>query len=472
MRKNILLIISALLLVSIFGCTSNNNNVKVYENTEDIDTSHDEQSITAVITDIDLEDNIICFLNCKNGESNQFIYHGGVSVTNTYGDEIGIDNISNGSVVDVAYYSDTNKIVSIKLNSSVTILKKISKLSVDTQNLKATYKGTSCPVSEFIVAFDGSVPLNVMEINTEDQVTLYIYGGKLVSVVVDVGHGYVRLKNQDTYVGGMVEIGYDVIVPVTNDMLLAVREGKYTLRINKGSYSNTKQIEVTKDNETVVDLSDIAVPSGTVTFDINPAESDVYVNDKKIDGYTYNNSYGSYSVKVTAEGYKTFTGSFRISEPVKSFTINMTKLDEEDEKDSTDTTTENPNSTTDPNSTTGSDGTTESPDDTGSTDTKTGTSTDDGTDKPTTDSTSTSTETGETTDNTITIKTPVGVGVYLDGDYVGLAPVTFPKVVGTHTITLYKKGYLIKSYTIQATNNGKDDEHSFAALTSLLDIIE
>jgi len=62
--------------------------------------------------------------------------------------------------------------------------------------------------------------------------------------------------------------------------------------------------------------------------------------------------------------------------------------------------------------------------------------------------------------------------VYVDGDYVGLAPVTFPKVVGTHTITLYKTGYLIKSFTITAADNGENDEHTFPELTSVFDALE
>ena len=69
----------------------------------------------------------------------------------------------------------------------------------------------------------------------------------------------------------------------------------------------------------------------------------------------------------------------------------------------------------------------------------------------------------------ITIKEPAGVGVYLDGDYVGIAPVSFKKTAGTHTITLYKAGYLIKSYTIQAVHDGTDDEYSYADLISVLD---
>ena len=226
-----------------------------------------------------------------------------------------------------------------------------------------------------------------------------------------------------------------------------------------------------------MDLSDIAIPTGMVTFDITPSGSEIYINGDKIEGYTYSGRYGSYSIKITAEGYQTFSGSFRISEPVRTFTVNMTKLDDGDD-DKTETSTEN---------TTGTGGTTQGTDSTGANDTgtdSTETGTDTGTDGSTNDSTETTSsdskedssestaETGEKTDNTITVKAPTGVGVYLDGDYVGVTPVTFPKVAGTHTITLYKTGYLIKSYTIQAVDNGEDDEYSFAALVSLFDIVE
>ena len=72
----------------------------------------------------------------------------------------------------------------------------------------------------------------------------------------------------------------------------------------------------------------------------------------------------------------------------------------------------------------------------------------------------------------ITAKPYVAYNLYDEnGDYVGNSPVSFPKVVGTHTITLYKKGYLIKSYTIQATDDGKDMECKYAPLISLTDAI-
>ncbi len=454
MRKNLIILTILCLFLLLTGCRTETD-VKVYEDTEEVTVTHIEVERTAVVTGIDLETNIISFKDCMNSEDFELIYHGGVSVLNTYGRDIGIGGIGNGSVVDVFYYEDTEKIVSITTNDKTTVLKGITKFSADPDSGTAKYKGTTCSLWDDVVAYDGDTWLDIKEINTEDQVTLSIFGGKVVSVVIELGHGYVRLSNQDTYVGGMVEIGYDVIVPVTSDMLVAVREGKYTLRIYNGNYSDSKSIEVKKGKEVTVDLADIAIPTGTVTFNITPADATLYVSGEEQDDFVYTNLYGTYGIRVTCEGYNAFNGSFKISQPVNTFDIELKPNEDlEDTEEDTEETTEETEKTTE--TTEASDSTSED----GSSET-----TDDTTQKP-------GTEGSSTTGNTITVHGPAGAGVYVDGDYVGLAPVTFPKVVGTHTITLYKTGYLIKSYTITAADNGENDEHTFPELTSVFDALE
>lgn len=470
MRKKILFMILVTLFMVFTGCTDEGK-VRVYDDTEETVISHDECSMTAVLTGIDMEHNIISFMDCVTGGRQSLIYHGGVTVKNTFDTEIGINGLSCGMIVDVEYYADTGKLIGIVISDSSVVLKNISKFSADTEKNKAVYKGTSCAMSEYVLAFDGDSPLDIREINTEDQVTLYLYGDKLMSVVIELGHGYVRLENQDSYIGGMVEIGYDVIVPVTDNMLLTVREGDYTLRISKDGYSGSKAVKVVRGRETEVDLRDIAVPTGSVTFNVTPPEAVIYVSGNKIDGNVYTGLYGSYSVKVEAEGYQTFKGSFRIEDTVKSYTINLTKLEDGDDTSSTETSTDNSETgQTIGSETTGNTGT-----DTAGTGTETGTDTGSTTqtDSGSTEATTTaSTEDPASNGYVIKIKAPVGVGVYFDGDYVGKAPVSVPKVAGTHTITLYQTGYLIKSYTIQTTDDAKDDEYSFAALTTLLDLVE
>ena len=458
MRKKIIIMMFLLLCIAMTGCSSEGD-VKVYSDTEDVSNPHVEVSMTAVILSIDLEQNIIGFKDCRNQAEKELIYHGGVRITNSYDRELSINDLRAGSVVDVVYYEDTTKLVSITESSQASTISNIKKFSANKSQNKATYKGTSCSMSEGVVAInhDGSV-MDVSEVSTEDMVTLHMFGTKLVSVVVDEGHGYVRLSNQDSYVGGMIEIGYDVIVPVTNDMLLTVREGTYTLRVSKNGYSSSKKINVLKDSETFVDLSDIAIPEGTAVFEVYPTDARIYINGSKISGYTYTGNYASYGIKVEADGYKTYRGSFKINDTVNSYTINLVKTSGDEDDDTTETTqtsettedsqTEDNTQTTDEGSTT--DASTSSEDDTQAA----------------------TTESGVATGNVIKIKTPALASVYVDGDYVGVAPVTFEKVTGAHTITLYRSGYLIKSYTIYATDDGKDDEYSYPELTSLLDLID
>ena len=52
----------------------------------------------------------------------------------------------------------------------------------------------------------------------------------------------------------------------------------------------------------------------------------------------------------------------------------------------------------------------------------------------------------------------------MDGSYVGLAPVSFPKKAGSHVISLRRSGYQTRSYTIQVDEEEKDMELSFSEL--------
>ncbi|WP_026524548.1 PEGA domain-containing protein [Butyrivibrio sp. MB2005] len=59
---------------------------------------------------------------------------------------------------------------------------------------------------------------------------------------------------------------------------------------------------------------------------------------------------------------------------------------------------------------------------------------------------------------------PVGAEAYLDGNYLGIMPVTFAKTAGQHMVTLQKDGYETKSYTIQIDKEKTNVTYSFPDL--------
>ena len=63
------------------------------------------------------------------------------------------------------------------------------------------------------------------------------------------------------------------------------------------------------------------------------------------------------------------------------------------------------------------------------------------------------------------IECPEESEVYIDGIYVGIAPVTFVKPsAGSHVITLSRNGYITKSYTVYVYGDDRDVTLSFSDL--------
>ena len=65
------------------------------------------------------------------------------------------------------------------------------------------------------------------------------------------------------------------------------------------------------------------------------------------------------------------------------------------------------------------------------------------------------------------IDSPVGVEGYVDGNYLGIAPVDFAKEEGSYVISLRKTGCQTRSYTLQIDGEEKNVNYSFSELMSL-----
>ncbi len=67
----------------------------------------------------------------------------------------------------------------------------------------------------------------------------------------------------------------------------------------------------------------------------------------------------------------------------------------------------------------------------------------------------------------VRLDAPAGVEAYVDGSYVGILPVDFAKVPGSHVITLRLDGYRTRSYTVEIDSSEKDISFSFAELNAI-----
>jgi hypothetical protein len=415
----------------------------------------DEISMFAIVTNVDEVNGKITLQSVNYDTELVLNYNGGADVQDKYGDVLSISRLDLGTVADVVYDGNRNKLISLYVSSNEKVQKMehISGAQVDMLTNTVKINGTSYQMCAGVSAFSEDGELQVNEICSEDQISVWFYNDMVCSIYVELGHGYLRLEDYASYIGGMVEVGYDVIVPVTEDMLLTVREGDYTLRISKGDDAGTKKVTVVRNQEVTLSLADIAIEpkqTGSVLFMVTPGDASVYIDGKKVNTEgAVDIVYGKHSILIQADGYESYSANFNVNYAYKIKEYTLTPSD--------DSTTESTTSSSTTAATTQATTTTETTTETTTTESDTSTS---------------SSTTNKETANKVTVSSPSGASVYLDGEYIGVAPISFTKITGSHIITFSQTGYLSKSYTETFTDDGQDATLTYDALTSIASLIE
>lgn len=377
----------------------------------------------------------------------ELTYDGTVPFLNKYGNSITAAEIANGEVLDVVYSKHSGKINSVRISGQTWTMTNMTDYEIDSNRKIMTIMGETYQFGADMMAYSEDEPVRLMDITNIDTLTIKGYNRKVCSVIVEKGHGYLRIQNDAYFVGGWIEVGQKIIRPITEEMLLPVPEGRYKVRVTNRGYAGEDNVVIERDKETKLDLSKIEVEEvaiGHVQFELSPEFAQLYI-DGEITDYEDRVplEYGTHKIKVTAAGYESVETNIKIGNDYANVEIALDPLPEGEEEETTEGTT----------------GETTSPAGGQTTETQ-----------PSAEQTpeeSTTTEIPTISENKkIYVQSPEGVEVYLDGNYIGVAPISTNKVTGAHTITLSKTGFITKSYTIYVENDNNDVTLSFSELLS------
>lgn len=311
-----------------------------------------------------------------------------------------------GDVVEVTYIREIMRLNSMQQASQSFTIQETEKYDLNWDRQEVTIGKSHYRLPENVLIFSEGKQIATMDLNEVDILSFQGIGSSIYSIVVDKGHGYLNLDNEADFVDGFIEIGQSKITKITEDMLLTVPEGAYQVTISHNGGGGTKQVTIGRNQEVTLDIGDLEVVQaqyGSVLFSTDIDEASVYVDGRLISQVApITLQYGIHQVIVKAEGYETLTGYFKVNKPTQNVDLTLEKKEEETEK--------------------------------------------------------------ETKEYKVHINEPEGAEVYLDGNYIGIAPVSFKKEAGSHTITLRKSGYETRSYTISVDKEKKDSTFTFADL--------
>lgn len=433
------IIMSALLIT---GCTSQASNIGMAKDKTKnvVDTGFTVSTVgsydsadTAVVMSVDQQNNSVTLMNMDAGRQYTLYYDGTTYVTDKYNGPMTISQIRAGDVVDVNFLKGKRQIAGIQLSPKAWVYDNVENYDLGGINKTASIGSSTYSLPEDVVVLSEGRRTEVMDIVAQDKLAVRGIGHKIYSISVEKGHGYLRLKNDQALIGGWIEVGNTIIREITEDMLLVVPEGSYQVFLSNNGASCTKDIIVERDKEVVLDVGDLEVPqdkTGRILLSVTPDTAKVKIDNRAVDiSSAIELPYGIHQIQLEAEGYDSLMKYIQVgSEYAKiSFT-----LEEKKKEDDSSTISENSTETKKP----------EEKDDSSISDNALNTS----------------------SGNKVYIDAPKNVEVYVDSKYVGISPVSFKKIVGSHTVTLRKSGYKTKSYTIYLYNDGEDITYSFTDL--------
>lgn len=378
---------------------------------------------TAVIVKIDKGEGTITFLNLIVSRNYTLQYDGTTVFSDKYGDPLSLDQIREGDIVDVTFLKSKKQLTTLMLSASGWSNAEVSRYRFNSNTHDVTIGEEIYKITGDTLIFSQGERIEMMDINDTDVLTFKGIDKTVYSIVVEKGHGYLRLTGDENFIGGWIEVGQNIIRPITEDMLLTVPEGSYQVQVSTTGGGGTKNVIINRNEEVALDISDLKIEApkyGQVVFALTPSTATLYVDGNRVDtGSPVELQYGIHQLIAQASGYNTLTSYLKVGEEVAGIEIvlEVTKVTDDDDN-------KNNSSVSGGNS---------------------------------------STIAGY---YQVHVDAPEGAEVYLDGNYIGISPISFKKEEGPHVITLRRSGYETRSYTVQVDSEDKDVTYSFAELVA------
>lgn len=421
----------------------------------------------AVVVKKDLEAGTVQFQNIISSRRYTLHYDGTTVVYDKNDQALSMEQLKEGSVVTVRFYKPRKELAYVKEHPNCISYNNVSSYEMDLRKGTITIGNELYNISGHVVVVSDGRETDMMEVNPVDVLSVWGYKNMIYGINVEKGHGYLRLQNEDYFVNGWIDVGDSVISKVAQDMLMVVPEGTHTVTVsNKGS-SATQEITFARNEEMAWDLGEVeitVVQKGAVIFTLTPATAKVYIDGREVDvSRPVEITYGLHQMRIMADGYDTVAQYIKVAEPSANVAVELEKSEEETTQQESEATSKISSEDKDDED----DEKDEEPVNKKNQSNLSGDDEDEDSDEEVEVVQKKSEVVSSAGKYKVYIDAPSGVEAYLDGNYIGITPVSFNKTPGSYVVTLRKSGYQPRSYTLQIDEEEKDVNYSFTDLIKL-----
>ena len=334
-RVLLLLFVCSLILS---GCTKEQNEEPVAEQETGgfITLAPDayDSADSAILVEKKESEKRLVLYNLVRGKEYYLEYDGSTRFYDKYGSSVSLSQLSEGELLEVQFLKETRKMVTGRISDKIWTMEGVNRFDLDITNRKMKILDEWYELSDDALIFSEGGIAQLMDINAQDTLIIRGVDHEIYSIVVDKGHGYLRLTNDEYFIGGWIEVGQKVIRQIEEDMLLVVPEGSYDVHLSHSGIEGVKKVDIQRNQEVELDVGDIRkddlVKYSTLVFTVEPATASVYMDGKSVDiSRTVKAEYGLHQIMVKADGYQTVIQYIKVSQNAANVSI---KLDAEKDR--------------------------------------------------------------------------------------------------------------------------------------------
>lgn len=265
--------------------------------------------------------------NTESGKTAFYTIDSTAEIIRTDGRKTVYSSIVRGDIINIGLSEDTGEVVKVEYTDDVWEKKNFADVEVDTSAGTISNGVTSYEYDKNTLFIYNGDFIKDEDLNKEDVVTLKGVGDTVWTVTVEKYHGFIELQNTDRVENLSVTVDGEKIKFENNRA--AVSSGVHSLGIS-GDNIDTLNVDIHVPAGEVysVDMASVQEKTGVLTLNVNVDNCIIVVDGKQVGKDTpVVLSMGSYPISVSAEGYKTYSGTVDINEPLVEVDINMEKIE-------------------------------------------------------------------------------------------------------------------------------------------------
>ncbi len=427
----------------------------------------------AVVLDKDDEIKMLTVYDVEAGEKQKLVYTGATGFYDGYGIQMSAAQLEKGGLY--RFFIDTKEewissaceaVDRREKPENTRVWEKTGVEYITIAQDKISFRGQNYRYNESLCVMSKGKQITLGDLQpTIDRLTVRGIGQMIYEIVVSTGHGYITLENHEDFIGGVITIGSTKVDSIYENATYLVREGTYMVTVERGEYRGTESITVARDANVIFDVFDYGsgpIEKGWLIITVDPMGAELYIDGVKTaytDGLEL--EYGTYQFEFVEGGYVSYQATVLIDEPKESLSVYLTEQQGQKVPDVDDP-------TKDPEDTDNTSGDTTSGDNTGDTtgDTTGENNTETGSGEATGGTMNSVSVTGRgyelNMNNAIYILGPENSEIYLDGEYLGMTPMDFEKIIGSYVITVIRSDGAVKNFNCTESDDGKDSYYNFS----------